>query len=143
MMNLTGDVRLSNFSVSTWLVSQGRSKAETLVGSPAWMAPEVAELSLGADSGDRGYNAAADIWALGITAIELATGTNPYSKFPPMKVCSERTSTTCVILISLRVWITITFALFDSLVVFGGSVTCSLLGCATDFGECSATLGTR
>lgn len=86
MLNQAGEVRLSNFSVSTWLVSQGRQKAETLVGSPAWMAPEVAELSLTADSGERGYNAAADIWALGITAIELATGNNPYSKFPPMKV---------------------------------------------------------
>ncbi|WOH05496.1 hypothetical protein DCAR_0624913 [Daucus carota subsp. sativus] len=76
LIDTQGAIKLGDYGVSACLFDSGdrQRTRNTFVGTPCWYLLCLSILFR------------ADIWSFGITALELAHGHAPFSKYPPMKV---------------------------------------------------------
>ena len=74
-----GDIKLCDFGICRFF--HKNKMKEIRGGSPYWMAPEILK--------KEEYNQNIDIWALGITCIELAEFEPPYSEFSSTEVIKQ------------------------------------------------------
>lgn len=71
-----GCIKLADFGASKKVVKLATmTGAKSMKGTPFWMAPEVIRQT--------GHNFSADIWSVGCTVIEMATGRPPWSQQHP------------------------------------------------------------
>ncbi|TFJ98797.1 F-box/LRR-repeat protein 12 [Platysternon megacephalum] len=80
LINDNGEVKLADFGISAQ-ISATFARRMSFIGTPYWMAPEVAAVEL-----KGGYNMLCDIWSVGITAVELAELQPPMFDVHPLRV---------------------------------------------------------
>ncbi len=78
LVTASGKVMICDFGVSA-LLATTNSKRNTFIGTPYWMAPEVAQPV-------PAYDTKADIWSLGIMIYEMMKGSPPHFRVAHLKV---------------------------------------------------------
>jgi mitogen-activated protein kinase kinase len=97
LVNSRGQVKICDFGVSGNLVA---SIARTNIGCQSYMAPErISGGAMMSGNADGTYSVQSDIWSLGLTVIECATGAYPY----PPEVSSTIFSQLSVSLTSFQI----------------------------------------
>ncbi|KAM7350914.1 STKc_myosinIII_N_like and MYSc_Myo21 domain-containing protein ninaC isoform 1-T2 [Cochliomyia hominivorax] len=81
LLTRDGRVKLCDFGLSRQ-VDSTFGKRGTCIGSPCWMAPETVQAM---DAREPEVTTRADVWALGITTIELADGKPPFADMHPSR----------------------------------------------------------
>ncbi|XP_055680754.1 neither inactivation nor afterpotential protein C isoform X2 [Lutzomyia longipalpis] len=82
MLTGEGEVKLCDFGLARDIKTT-LGKRGTNIGSPNWMAPEMFS---GTKNDDEVYGSRCDVWAMGITAIELGDGSPPFKDMHPTRV---------------------------------------------------------
>lgn len=80
MLTSEGEVKLCDFGL-TKSTGSTLGKRGTCIGSPCWMAPEMFASQKNAEL----YGNRVDVWALGISAIELGDGFAPFADMHPTR----------------------------------------------------------
>ncbi|XP_001641110.3 mitogen-activated protein kinase kinase kinase kinase 3 isoform X2 [Nematostella vectensis] len=79
LLTTNGEVKLADFGISA-RITETMKKRKSFIGTPYWMAPEMAAVER-----TGGYDLKCDIWAVGITAIEMAELQPPMFDLHPMR----------------------------------------------------------